>query len=83
MLQQVSITPNEMLQLHELLMIKNLSLTKSVVMSPLIGDPTLKSLLKNSAASCDGHIREILNYMKQSIAGQNARMSAENRGGAL
>lgn len=59
------ITPNETLQLNELLAIKSLSLTKSLLMSPLTTDPDLKAMLKKESDLCEIHIRELLNFMEQ------------------
>lgn len=43
-----ALTLAEGMQLHELLTIKNLSLTKSTTMLPLISDTELKDILKQS-----------------------------------
>lgn len=44
---QQTIAPHETMQLRELLTFKNLCLTKSVTMSPLVSDQELKSILQN------------------------------------
>lgn len=59
------ITPNETLQLNELLAIKSLSLTKSLLMSPLTVDPDLKAMLKKESDLCEIHVRELLSFMEQ------------------
>ncbi|MDF0728118.1 hypothetical protein PY093_15725 [Cytobacillus sp. S13-E01] len=42
---------HETLEVHELLVFKNLCLTKSVAMSGLVQDPVLKSILTNDVKS--------------------------------
>lgn len=61
-----SITPHETIQLHELLTLKNLCLTKSVTMSPLISDDELKSILKQDITLTQQHIKELRGLMEQS-----------------
>jgi similar to spore coat protein len=60
------ITPNETLQLHELLTFKNLCLTKSFTMSSLVTDIELKLILKHDVEITEGHIKELIGYMDQS-----------------
>jgi similar to spore coat protein len=61
-----SIAPHETIQLHELLTFKNLSLTKSVTMSPLVSDAELKSILNQNASTTKQHIEELRGLMQQS-----------------
>ncbi|MBK1811130.1 spore coat protein [Clostridium sp. YIM B02505] len=60
------ITPHETLQLHELLTLKNLSLTKAITMSPLVEDIELKSIMKESVSAEQVQIGELRAYMEQS-----------------
>lgn len=61
-----SITPHETMQLHELLTLKTLCLTKSVTMLPLISDDELKSMLQQDVSTTQQHIKELGGLMKQS-----------------
>jgi similar to spore coat protein len=61
-----SITPSETLQLHELLTMKSLSLTKSVAMLPLVGDEELKNILNSDSINCEGHIRQLRGFLEKS-----------------
>lgn len=60
------ITPHETLQLHELLTLKNLSLTKAITMSPLVEDNELKSIMQESVSAEQIQIGELRAYMEQS-----------------
>lgn len=60
------ITPNETLQLNELLALKSLSLTKSLLMSPMISDSELKDILTKNTELCEDHIKELRSYMELS-----------------
>ena len=60
------ITLQETMQLHELLTFKNLSLTKTVTISPLISDEELKSIIKNDTATTQKHIQDLSELMKHS-----------------
>lgn len=62
-MKQDFITPHETVQLHELLTLKCLSLTKSIAMSPLIADPDLKAIFKRESDICESHINELRSYM--------------------
>ena len=53
------LAPNESIQLLELMTLKNLTLTKSVTMSPLVSDAELKGLLQNEINACQAHIKEL------------------------
>jgi similar to spore coat protein len=63
---QQSITPHETMQLHELLTFKNICLTKSVTMSPLVSDKELKAILQNDVSISKQHIQELSGLMEHS-----------------
>lgn|GEM_PF-1598727 len=64
---------NETLQLHELLTLKNLCLTKAAAMAPLAADEELKLILQNEVAKTERHIRELKELLEQSdISGREA-----------
>ncbi|MBD8068699.1 hypothetical protein [Bacillus sp. PS06] len=50
---------HETLDVHELLTIKNISLTKSTLMSGLVADEELKAILANEAALGQKHIKQL------------------------
>lgn len=54
-----NLAPHESIELHELLTFKNLCLTKSITMSPLISDQELKGILDQDAVTTQQHIREL------------------------
>lgn len=58
--------PNETIQLHELLTFKNLCLTKSFTMSPLVSDSELTSILQQDVRTTEQHIKELRGLMQQS-----------------
>ncbi len=60
------ITPAETLQIQELLTFKNLCLTKSVTMSPLLSDSDLESILKHEVITTEQHIKELRELLEQS-----------------
>ncbi len=60
------ITPNETLQLNELLTLKSLSLTKALLMSPMITDADLKEILKKNSNLCEDHMKELRRFMELS-----------------
>lgn len=60
------LAPNESIQLLELMTLKNLTLTKSVTMSPLVTDPVLKGILQNEVNACQAHIKELQALMDKS-----------------
>lgn len=78
------ITPNETLQLNELLALKSLSLTKSLLMSPMITDPKLKEIFTRESGLCEQHIRELRGFMEKSNVEsiQNVNMFSQNGGDA-
>lgn len=63
---QQGFAPNETIQLHELLTFKNLCLTKSFTMSPLVSDDELKSILKQDVNAAQEHIKELKGLMEKS-----------------
>lgn len=63
---QQSLAPNETIQLHEILTLKNLCLTKSITMSPLISDDELKNIIKNDVEKSQRHIKELKDFLEQS-----------------
>jgi similar to spore coat protein len=64
---QQGLAPNETMQLHEILTLKNLSLTKSITMSPLVSDEELKTILKNNIKITQQHIKELSGYLEQAV----------------
>lgn len=73
---QQTFAPNETMQLHEILTFKNLCLTKSVTMSPLVSDKELKTILQNDVSTSKQHIEELSALMKHSnIATSNTNKS--------
>lgn len=69
---QQGFAPNETIQLHELLTFKNLCLTKSFTMSPLVSDDELKSILQQDVNTAQQHIKDLKGLMEQSsIASSN------------
>ena len=61
-----SMAPSETMQLHELLTFKNLCLTKSFTMSPLVSDDELKSMLQQDVSTSQQHIKELRGFLQQS-----------------
>ena len=60
-----SITINESIQLHEILTFKNLCLTKSITMSPLVSDDELKSIIQQEITVAKAHIEELRGLMEK------------------
>ena len=60
-----SITINESIQLHEILTFKNLCLTKSITMSPLVSDDELKSIIQQEITVSKAHIEELRGLMEK------------------
>lgn len=60
------ITPNETLQLNELLNLKSLSMTKALLMSPMVSDSFLKEILSREVEICEEHIKELRSFIAQS-----------------
>jgi similar to spore coat protein len=59
------VTLNESIQLHEILTFKNLCLTKSITMSPLVSDNELKTILQQEVAVSKQHIEELRELMER------------------
>ncbi|AWK52858.1 spore coat protein [Clostridium beijerinckii] len=59
------ITLNESIQLHEILTLKNLCLTKSITMSPLVSDNELKTILQQDVTVSKQHIEELRELMEK------------------
>ena len=60
-----SLTINESIQLHEILTFKNLCLTKSITMSPLVSDDELKSIIQQEITVAKAHIEELRGFMEK------------------
>lgn len=60
------ITVSEINQIHELLTFKNICLTKSITMSPLISDEELKSILREDVITTKQHIEELKSLAEKS-----------------
>lgn len=71
---QTTLAPNETMQLHEILTLKSLSLTKEVTMSPLISDEDLKAIIKNDIKQTQQHIKELREYLAQSMIASHEGM---------
>jgi similar to spore coat protein len=65
--------PNETMQLHELLTFKNLCLTKSVTMAPLVYDDELKAIMKQDVDIAYKHINELKALMERSNIGTSGQ----------
>lgn len=61
------LAPSESIQLHELLTFKNVCLTKSITMSPLVSDPELKAVLQQDVTTGQGHIKELKSLVEGSV----------------
>jgi similar to spore coat protein len=73
-MQEQGLAPNETIQLHELLTVKNLCLTKAVTMSPLVSDSDLKNLINNDIQTTQRHIKELRGYLEESMIATPSRM---------
>jgi len=56
---------HETVDTHELLTFKNLCVTKSALMSGLVKDNELKTLLENDAAIGQNHIQQLRAFLKE------------------
>ncbi|QGU96019.1 hypothetical protein GOM49_13785 [Clostridium bovifaecis] len=65
-MQSQGIAPHESIELHELLTFKNLCLTKSITMSPLLSDKELKSILQQDVTTTKRHIEELKELLEHS-----------------
>jgi similar to spore coat protein len=66
-MEQQGLAPNESIQLHEILTVRNLTLTKAITMSPLVADEELKMLIQNEIKTSQRHIRELKGYLELSM----------------
>lgn len=66
MMENKGIEPNENVQLLEMLTFKNLCLTKSVAMYPLVSDEELKAILKNDVSLGQQHVKELQSLLQKS-----------------
>lgn len=69
------ITVSETNQIHELLTFKNICLTKSVTMSPLVSDEDLKSILKEDTETTKQHIEQLKGFMKKSSVANEEKVN--------
>jgi similar to spore coat protein len=67
MIEQNSLAPNETMQLHEILTLKSLVLTKAVTMSPIVSDDELKSIIKTNITLTQQHIKELKGFMDRRL----------------
>lgn len=65
------ITINESNQIHELLNFKNICLTKSITMSPLVSDEQLKAILNEDIVITKQHIEDLRSLMEKSNSERN------------
>lgn len=64
------ITPHETFEIHELLTLKNVCATKAAVMSSLVTDDRLKSILVSDVTNAKGHIKELQSLVEKSTFAQ-------------
>ncbi|WFA08749.1 hypothetical protein [Tissierella sp. Yu-01] len=62
---EMKMTPNESLQLLELLTTKNLAYTKSVTMSKLVTCESLKTIMQEEIKLTEGHIKELRDIIEE------------------
>lgn len=65
-MEHYNLAPNETIQLHELLTLKNISLTKALTMSSLVSDSELTTILQNDVNTTKEHIKELRAFMEHS-----------------
>ncbi|AAK78592.1 spore coat protein CotF [Clostridium acetobutylicum] len=65
-MQQPKLGVHETMELHELLTFKNLCLTKTTVMTGLVSDPNLKSILQDDISTTKRQIGELKELIKDS-----------------
>jgi similar to spore coat protein len=61
-----AIAPNESMQLHEIITLKNTCLTKLITTAPLISDEELKTILQEEIQVSQRHIEELRDLMRKS-----------------
>ncbi|WP_067621438.1 hypothetical protein [Alicyclobacillus acidiphilus] len=62
-MEQKAFAIHETMEVHELLAMKNVCVTKSLTMQVLVSDPPLLSLLKTCVATDRRHIQELRDLM--------------------
>lgn len=62
------IAPHEAFEVHELLGFKNVCLTKSVTMSPMVSDAGLKALLQEDITTGKRQITELKGLIEKAAA---------------
>lgn len=65
-MQGQGIAPHEALEIHEILTFKNVCLTKSVTMLPLVSDQNLKTILEQDITQTESQIRELKYLLEKS-----------------
>lgn len=65
-MQGQGIAPHEALEIHEILTFKNVCLTKSVTMLPLVSDQNLKTILQQDITQTESQIRELKYLLEKS-----------------
>ena len=63
----IKVAQHETLQVHELLTLKNLTLTKTVTMLPLVTDPELKEIMQNEVQTVQKHIEDLRNIIQNNF----------------
>jgi len=61
------VAPHESVEIHELLVFKNICMTKSITMSPLVSDEELKAILQQDVSLSQAQIQELAGLMEQSV----------------
>ncbi|MHC1684189.1 MAG: spore coat protein [Clostridiaceae bacterium] len=64
---QEVMTPNESIQLHELLTFKNTCLTKSATMTKFVSDEELKTILDQDVIKGEQHIKELRDLYEEGM----------------
>jgi similar to spore coat protein len=68
-MEQQGMILHESIELHEILTFKNLCLTKSIAMSPLVTDNELKTILRQDTATTQRHIEELRVFLHKADQG--------------
>lgn len=61
------ITPHETFDIHELLVMKTVSATKSSVMSALVNDSELKAIMQQDLDTTQEQIKELQSLLQHSV----------------
>lgn len=73
------IAPHETYDLHELLVLRSVSATKTSVMSGLVKDEELKAIMQQEFNNCQEHLKELQSLLESSVlAKQTAKESSDN-----